>query len=77
MFKKSCFNICDVVNDGVCMGVCTAGLDPTKYTICDMKDNVVSLMHPELNKPLVTYNKSEFKKVKTLRKFVIKLREAN
>jgi hypothetical protein len=64
--SMSCHGICDIVNDSVCMGLCSAGLDKANYTIKQCGHNKV-LTHPTLSQPITVVSDDEAKKIQQLK----------
>lgn len=66
---KSCNRICDVANDGVCMGACAMGLGTQGYRVVCQNNNVY-LLHTSLNGSLTQFPKSDTEKHERLVQFV-------
>lgn len=54
----SCKRLCDVANDGLCMGVCAMGIDTQGFKLMEKGESVV-LVHQTLNSALAVFKKSE------------------
>ena len=66
---KPCNRICDVANDGLCIGVCTMGLDPKGYKV-KHQANDVYLIHKTLENALIHFSDCETEKLERLNEFV-------
>lgn len=66
---KLCNRICDVANDGICMGVCVMGLNTQGYRVAYQNNNVY-LLHTSLNGSLTQFSKSDTEKHDRLVQFV-------
>lgn len=66
---KSCNRICDVANDGICMGVCAMGLNTQGYRVAYQNNNVY-LLHTTLDGSLTQFPQSDTDKHDRLVQFV-------
>lgn len=41
----SCFKLCNFANDGICMGLCAAGLSPSGFSFEKQQDERVLVTH--------------------------------
>ena len=73
---KSCNRICDVANDGICMGVCAMGLSTQGYRV-DYQNNNVYLLHTTLNGSLTQFPQSDTDKHDRLVQFVKQHKQCN
>lgn len=62
----SCHGICKAVNDSICMGLCSAGLDKRSYTVKQYGAKKV-LTHPTLPQPIKIVSDDEAKKIQQLK----------
>lgn len=66
---KPCNRICDVANDGICMGICAMGLSNSGFKVAEHSGNVY-LLHDDLNGSLATIHATDRAKVASLHAFV-------
>lgn len=54
----SCYQLCSLVNDSICMNLCTMGLEPSGYYLTKQGDYWL-LQHSQLKAPLARIHEKE------------------